>query len=306
MPPEMYRLWAMGRWFTATLGIAAACVALTASPASAASQFGQTTGSAPCTAPQTLFQTSSPTGPYAAPAAGVITSWQYRSPMMSQIGRALELKVGRPAGGNTMTIVGESDRETPTIPLSDLSFPTRIPVEAGDILGLYVPDTDAPCSVGPSPGFGVHRILDNLDRPTGDTSTYTSVNQTQVNVAATLEPDADGDGFGDETQDQCPGVPVGEQPCDRVAPDTAITKKPKSKTKRKKAKFEFGGSDTRSVAGFQCSVDSAPFASCASPLTVKVKKGKHTFRVRAVDADGNVDATPAAVSWKVKKIKKQK
>jgi hypothetical protein len=39
---------------------------------------------------------------------------------------------------------------------------------------------------------------------------------------------------------------------------------------------------------------------------VKVKKGKHTFQVRATDAAGNIDPTPASDAWKVKKKGKQK
>ena len=34
------------------------------------------------------------------------------------------------------------------------------------------------------------------------------------------------------------------------------------------------------------------------------KKGKHTFRVRAIDAEGLADPTPATRSWRV--IKKAK
>jgi hypothetical protein len=171
-----------------------------ATSAGAATQIGETTGAAPCGA-QTVFQTNSPIGPYAAPIDGVITSWQYRAPMASQIGRALEFKVARAAGGNSLTIVGESERETPTIPLTTLTFPTRIAVQAGDVIGLYVPGTSAPCTVGPSPGYQAHFIADNVDRQPGDTSTYGVANQSQVDVGAVLEPDCDADGFGDETQD---------------------------------------------------------------------------------------------------------
>jgi hypothetical protein len=182
-------------------GVAAAALMVVGAPsAPAATQIGETTGAAPCGA-QTVFQTNSPIGPYAAPVDGVITSWQYRSPMASQIGRALEFKVARAAGGNSLTIVGESERETPTIPLTTLTFPTRIAVQAGDVIGLYVPGTSAPCTVGPSPGYQAHVIADNVDRQPGDTSIYGVGNQTQVNVGAILEPDCDGDGFGDETQD---------------------------------------------------------------------------------------------------------
>jgi hypothetical protein len=39
---------------------------------------------------------------------------------------------------------------------------------------------------------------------------------------------------------------------------------------------------------------------CTSPYTVKVKKGKHSFQVRAIDQAGNVDGTLASDAWKVK------
>jgi len=42
---------------------------------------------------------------------------------------------------------------------------------------------------------------------------------------------------------------------------------------------------------------------CSSPLSQKVKPGKHTLEVRAKDAAGSVDATPASQTWKVKKKK---
>ena len=87
-------------------------------------------------------------------------------------------------------------------------------------------------------------------------------------------------------------------------PDTKIDKGPKKKTKKKKATFEFS-SPTPGVS-FECSVDgNAPkaFGTCTSPFTVRVKKGKHKFEVRAV-LDGTPDGSPADYSWKVKKRNK--
>ena len=37
-------------------------------------------------------------------------------------------------------------------------------------------------------------------------------------VAGTIEPDADGDGFGDETQDGCPSQAVSQGACDTTKP----------------------------------------------------------------------------------------
>ena len=79
---------------------------------------------------------------------------------------------------------------------------------------------------------------------------------------------------------------------DQAPPDTTITKHPKDKTKKKPATFEFTGTDARAIASFECSLDGDAFATCISPYTVKVKKGKHTFQVRAIDQAGNV-GTPA-------------
>jgi hypothetical protein len=90
-------------------------------------------------------------------------------------------------------------------------------------------------------------------------------------------------------------------------PDTKIDKGPKKKTKKKRATFEF--SSTSVGVTFECSLDgNAPkgagsFGPCTSPFSVRVKKGKHNFRVRAV-LNGVPDGSPAEQSWKVKKPKR--
>jgi hypothetical protein len=90
---------------------------------------------------------------------------------------------------------------------------------------------------------------------------------------------------------------------DTSPPDTTITKGPKDKTKKKQATFEF--TSTEPGSSFQCAVDGQALkVPCTSPYTVKVKKGKHTFQVRATDQAGNVDGTPATDAWKLKKKKR--
>jgi hypothetical protein len=82
-----------------------------------------------------------------------------------------------------------------------------------------------------------------------------------------------------------------------------ITNGPKKKTKKKRARFAFTSTEPEST--FQCQVDGGrggrAFTPCTSPITVKVKKGKHTFQVVATDASGNSDPTPAAKKWKRKR-----
>ncbi len=101
-----------------------------------------------------------------------------------------------------------------------------------------------------------------------------------------------------------PPTPAPEpEPGDTAPPDTQITKGPKDKTKKKTATFEFSANEPGVT--FNCVLDGKQeFKACTSPLTVKVKKGKHTFQVQARDTAGNLDATPATDSWKVKKKRK--
>lgn len=66
--------------------------------------------------------------------------------------------------------------------------------------------------------------------------------ETLVNVSAVLEADTDGDGFGDETQDQCPTDPSTQGPCPTPASQptgeraAALAKCKKKHTARKRRK----------------------------------------------------------------------
>jgi DNA-binding beta-propeller fold protein YncE len=96
------------------------------------------------------------------------------------------------------------------------------------------------------------------------------------------------------------------QPADKVPPDTAITRGPKKKVKTKKKKkkvsFEFS---SEAGASFECALDDGAFEPCTSPLKAKVRKGKHSFQVRAKDTAGNTDPSPAETSFKVKRKKRK-
>jgi Tol biopolymer transport system component len=55
-----------------------------------------------------------------------------------------------------------------------------------------------------------------------------------------------------------------------------------------------------SPATFECRVDGGDWSPCASPKTLPAQAdGSHTFAVRAADAAGNVDATPATAEFVV-------
>src|SRR5947209_8804952 len=64
------------------------------------------------------------------------------------------------------------------------------------------------------------------------------------------------------------------------------------------ATFTFGSSSAAS--GFECEVDGSGFATCATPYPADhLAYGTHTIRVRAVNAAGNVDPTPAAETFAI-------
>jgi hypothetical protein len=81
-------------------------------------------------------------------------------------------------------------------------------------------------------------------------------------------------------------------------PSTFFTQAPNPSTAATSATFAFGSNDP--AATFECSLDGAPFAFCATPRTiVGLSLGSHTFRVRAVDAGDLRDLTPATFAWDI-------
>jgi outer membrane protein OmpA-like peptidoglycan-associated protein len=86
---------------------------------------------------------------------------------------------------------------------------------------------------------------------------------------------------------------------DSVRPQTDLTGGPASSipVNSASATFTFASPDG---ARFECSLDGSAWAACASPATYGgLANGSHAFAVRAVDAAGNVDGTPATRAWTV-------
>jgi hypothetical protein len=135
---------------------------------------------------------------------GVLTSWS--SSANGDATTTLRLKVYRRTADPSMfTTTGES-AVSQVLVAGDLNtFPTRVPVQADDILGLSVLTGISPACVFNSAGVG-----NQVRQGNGDPSVNTGEilgspgSSLRVNVSAVLEPDADHDGYGDETQDGCP------------------------------------------------------------------------------------------------------
>jgi Glycine rich protein len=97
---------------------------------------------------------------------------------------------------------------------------------------------------------------------------------------------------------------VASTPASAQRPNTKLVSHPKKtiKTKKKKVKVRFTFSSDVGGATFECKLDKHAFARCPSPKSYKVKRGKHTFSVRAVGA-GGTDPSPVNFKFKVKKKK---
>jgi hypothetical protein len=85
-------------------------------------------------------------------------------------------------------------------------------------------------------------------------------------------------------------------PSDTSAPDTTLGSTPAALTNSSSASFTFTASEAG--ATFEARTDAAAFAAVTSPRALgPLSDGSHTFEVRARDAAGNVDASPASFTW---------
>jgi len=167
--------------------------------ASAATTVGQTfTPTASCIS-ETDYQTGVASGTsFVLPFSGVITSWSFQAAATPP---TLKLKVGRGTGLSSYTTIGESALVTPA-PNALSSFPTRILAAANDVLGVFAATSGA-CAMQTGSLADTDSYISG-DQAAGTTNIYLSSTSSRLGVSAQLERDADGDGFGDETQDACP------------------------------------------------------------------------------------------------------
>jgi hypothetical protein len=155
----------------------------------------------------------SPYSPLVKESPGVIVSWRVRvgsglSPLAQQLG------VFRPVnGGAEYTKVAESPIET--FGEKTEAVPTRIPVQAGDLIGLHGPEATFACSEQGSPA----PALFEGDVGLGETRAFKAEPGARAPVIAVVESDADGDGYGDASQDRCPESALFQAPCPLVALD---------------------------------------------------------------------------------------
>ena len=150
--------------------------------------------------------------------------------------------------------------ETPpgTVQAGTNTFPTQIPVQAGDRFGVFAPASATSLVFICTTTSSEDKLgLKEGDVPPGAKATYVPVENIQLALSVTIEPDVDGDGFGDETQDKCPRSAKLQTECPLIALSS------------------FGIASRNSALALVASSSSAP-VTVAATVTVpgKTKKGK--------------------------------
>jgi hypothetical protein len=229
--------------------------------------------------------------PYTVPYAGVVTSFSYNANATPGQVAALFFT---PSGTDFIYDLAHNSSPQTVRPGSLNTFPMRIPVAAGEILALrtFQPNMTCVAAGGTIDQIGGNTFSDA--QTTLDVRGISLLHQ-YVDISAVVEPDQDGDGYGDVSQDGCPQLASVHVPC--PAPVVTVTKGPARKTTQHKAKIRF----TSNAAGstFLCSVDGRAFKTCLSPFKATFLLGTHTVRIQATSPLGVV-GPPVTVLFKVK------
>jgi hypothetical protein len=234
--------------------------------------------------------------------SGVISSWSTLA--VAGDTSLVELKVARVGAPGTYTITGSSQLRQVS-PGGLNTFLTRIPVQDGDVIGLYYPPqiTNPGCSYYTGDPGDVVSFPGGSNHPDPSVGTVIVANFMQVpyrvNVSARLEPDADGDGYGDLTQDACPSLKNSHDDC--TPPDTFLKAGPPKRlvTTHTSAKVKITFFASEPAATFTCQLGSVAAKPCNGKVKVRAKPGKHAVTITAVDAVGNIDPTPLVVRFTV-------
>src|SRR5204863_277396 len=140
----------------------------------------------------------------ASPIDGVVVRWRVKDYTGPGDPIRPTFRVLRATGAATFTGAGSAGPVPGFHGLGE--FAARLPIRAGDRIGV-----DTPCApqnfLGVISGGGYDQwspTLGDGEAP-GRPPSYTNTSNSLL-INADVEPDADADGFGDETQDGCPGV----------------------------------------------------------------------------------------------------
>jgi hypothetical protein len=161
-------------------------------------------------------------------------------------------------------------------------------------------------------GFEVRQVHANPRKKDTDGDGLTDGYEVKQSKTSALRDDTDRDGTADgvelligtnprergKKKDILPPPPPPPPTPDLLPPETQINAGPSGTATSGGASFTFSSSETGST--FECRLDTVTWTSCSSPKDYSaLANASHTFDVRATDATGNTDASPATRTWTV-------
>lgn len=173
------------------------------------------------------YGSTNPDALAASPVAGVITSWSFRAGCCTDpqtVPHTITLRtfnLGVQTAGGHAYLVPAGTGPSFVIPPGNnvpgdppVTLPARLPIHVGQRIGI---DADYPISVvvyNPTANVSSTVLFDPAGFPEYMGERYGNpLTSTAMAINAMVEPDADGDGFGDETQDCQRGDPASHQAC---------------------------------------------------------------------------------------------
>jgi uncharacterized repeat protein (TIGR01451 family) len=130
-----------------------------------------------------------------APFDGVVVGWRVKS---GSVASGVRLRTLRPVGAGKYVSAGLADPQA--LKFGTNAFLARVPVKAGDVIGI---DDNAAAKIFASPAPTAAFYFQPLDAGSVG-QTPTKQTSRELLLSADIERDADGDGYGGETQDLCP------------------------------------------------------------------------------------------------------
>lgn len=143
---------------------------------------------------------------YRASEQSVVTEFGFKEGSVFGLNNTFTLQIWRPVGGGAHQLISESAPLSMVGLLNNLRYGyVRLSMQTGDVIGTRIntPGGNTP-PTHPAPGGNVMGAI--VGNPAiGDIFTPSTANTLRLNLYAIIEPDVDGDGYGDETQDLCLG-----------------------------------------------------------------------------------------------------
>lgn len=179
--------------------------------------FSTEGGCSLCSAVQ-LGNSATPSS-YEFPADGVLVKSGFYVGPFTEAGDYAQARVFRRTGGGGVTVIDQGEKHLLNgVTAGFHAFFERIAGKAGDVLGgrfnssPFIDSTPATFPTA-STADEVGILSMPADPEPGESATSTSTANRRVNVTAVFEPDEDGDGYGDVSQDLCPGSPHAADAC---------------------------------------------------------------------------------------------